>query len=280
MGRLLFFLIWSVALFANEPSMFDAGNLDANNPYGLSDSEKKIHDNAQSLSTMRASLYKHQSSVDALDAKLDGLNSILLDMDARLKMLEGNFALMNEVNASEANETKKDENLYKKVESLRAYQQRSNKELKNAIKALSKALDSLNKEVASKKNSSASLTTPLTGAQAYQKAHTLYKSKNYSGAKSYFAKAIEKNHKRASANFYYAQSAYHTKAYNDALKHYKQSASLNPQASYMATLILHSAICLEKGGDKANAKKFYQNLLANYASSTEASEAKRRLSKF
>jgi len=70
---------------------------------------------------------------------------------------------------------------------------------------------------------------------------------------------------------------YRRKNYSEAIAYFKKSASLYAQASYMPTLMLHTAISMDKTGDKKNAKAFFKGLIVKYPSSSEAVEAKKYL---
>ena len=70
---------------------------------------------------------------------------------------------------------------------------------------------------------------------------------------------------------------YYKKDYSCAIEYYKKSASLYSKSSFMPTLMLHTAISLEKIGEKKKAKLFYQNLIKKYPKSKAASLAKKRL---
>jgi len=65
----------------------------------------------------------------------------------------------------------------------------------------------------------------------------------------------------AASNYYLGEIAYYTKNYQDAYFYFKKSAGLYDKASYIDTLLLHTAISLEKTGDKAQAKIFYQTVI-------------------
>jgi TolA-binding protein len=54
---------------------------------------------------------------------------------------------------------------------------------------------------------------------------------------------------------------------------------LYDQASYIDTLLLHTAISLEKNGDKGQARAFYENIVENYQGKKSAKIAKEKLKK-
>jgi TolA-binding protein len=124
-----------------------------------------------------------------------------------------------------------------------------------------------------------------TQAKRYQKskkslladAIKAYRAGKYDHAKELFTLLSEKNYKRATSNYYLGEIAYYQKRYNDAIVYYKKSASLYDKASYMPTLLLHTAISFKKLGEKENARRFFEALTATYPGSSQAKVAKKYL---
>ena len=106
-----------------------------------------------------------------------------------------------------------------------------------------------------------------------------YDAKAYTTAIPKYEKLIEVNYKPAENNFYLGEMWCKRKKYDTAISHFKKSAMLNDKAAYMPTLLLHSAISFENVKDKENAKSFYGTLIELYPNSSEAKEAKTKLSK-
>ncbi len=106
-----------------------------------------------------------------------------------------------------------------------------------------------------------------------------FMKKRYDEAKKRFIITDAEGHKPAASNYYLGEIAYYTKKYEDAIFHFKKSAGLHDQASYIDTLLLHTAVSLEKSGAKAQAKVFYENIIANYAGKKSATIAKQKLRK-
>jgi TolA-binding protein len=94
-----------------------------------------------------------------------------------------------------------------------------------------------------------------------------------------YEKLLEINYKPAESSFHLGEMWFVRKKYDTAISYFKKSAMLYDKASWMPTLLLHSAISFEKIGDKENAKSFYSTLIDLYPSSNEASEAKQNLNK-
>lgn len=123
------------------------------------------------------------------------------------------------------------------------------------------------------------LKTAEDRAKLLDSAKKDFQAKNYNGAIPKYEKLVELNYKPAEGNFYLAEIWYMRKKYDQAIGHFKKSAMLNDKAAYMPSLLLHSAISFENTKDKENAKNFYSTLIDLYPASSEAKEAKNKLSK-
>lgn len=110
-------------------------------------------------------------------------------------------------------------------------------------------------------------------------AKKLYEKKELSDSKVRFKLLIDRNYKPATSNYYLGEIAYSKGEYSSALEYYKKSVGLYDKASYMPNLLLHSAISCEKIKDIANAKSFYNALIAGFEKSDEAKIAKENLKK-
>lgn len=130
-----------------------------------------------------------------------------------------------------------------------------------------------------KKQSSEALMSGKTNSALYSEGVRLFQKKKYSDARKRFVITQSKNYKPAASNYYLGEIAYYTKKYSDAIFYFKKSAGLYDQASYIDTLLLHTAISLEKTGDKPQAKVFYQTIIEDYPRKKSAKIAKRNLNK-
>jgi len=124
--------------------------------------------------------------------------------------------------------------------------------------------------------------TTLNGkskASLYSEGVRHFVKHRYSEAKKRFTITDTKSYKPAASNYYLGEIAYYTKQYEDAIFHYKKSAGLYDKASYMDTLLLHTAISLEKTGEKQQARIFYENIVDSYPGKKTAKIAKDRVKK-
>jgi len=127
-----------------------------------------------------------------------------------------------------------------------------------------------------KKSPKVSAGTISSGDLATQ-AKKNYEAKNYTKALNDYKELVNRNYKPAYGHYMIGQCYFANNDYGQAIAHYKESASRYSKASYMPTLMLRTAYSMEKTGDTANAKKFYNAIIAKYPGSDEASKAERYL---
>ncbi len=275
----LLFLGVALALFASEPSAFEAGDLDAPSPYGLTKEEKAIWQNKQAIKDLRQKLYLLQNRSETLEQKLSGLQSIVEGIDERCRKIE---------KRSDSDLRSQIALLQKDLNSTVTIQKENFAQIKKILKELSSMIDQINENYVPKSQFQSELKKiyaliekktilSKSGAQLYKEARAAYKAHKYDEAKKLFEASAAKRYKPATSHFYAGESCYYTKRYRCALEHYKKSASLYAKSSYMPTLLLHTAISLERIGDKKNAKKFYTNLIKLYPKSKSAQIAKERI---
>jgi TolA-binding protein len=116
-------------------------------------------------------------------------------------------------------------------------------------------------------------------SKLYSEGVRLFIKKRYSEAKKRFIITDTKGYKPAASNYYLGEISYYAKKYEDAIFYFKKSVGLYDQASYMDLLLLHTAISLDKTGDKSQARTFYQNIIDNYEGKNSAKIAKEKLRK-
>jgi len=114
-------------------------------------------------------------------------------------------------------------------------------------------------------------------SKIYSEGVRLFVKQRYDEAAKRFTITDTKGYKPAASNYYLGEVAYYTKKYEDAIFYFKKSAGLYDQASYIDVLLLHTAISLEKTGDKSQAKSFYKNIIDNYPNKKSARIAKKNL---
>ena len=285
-------LLFPALLLSSEPSVFGAGNLDSDTPYGLTDSEKYILKNKKHLESIKKETRAQDGKVESMRERMDGLQTIVEGLSAKTHQNsvaigtlngelggDGNGSISARVEANAQAIATIKETL--KEFSLLLDEINNHYITKNDYNALIDEMNTLKKGLSktfksSGSSSSASLSK-MSNAQVAKKAQEFFKKKYYTNAITYYEHLIKKNYKPASAHYYIGEMNFRRKKYKTALSYFKESASRYDKASYMPTLLLHSAIAMEKTGDSANAQTFYNAVLAKYPNSKEAKEAEKRI---
>lgn len=332
------FLLASTLGQAQEVSVFGAGNLDAQNPYGLNSTEKHILKNQQTINNISSRVNDINSLIESINRRLEGiestyegdsqkLNSTVLKMNELMQKVETSSDLASKNSTDTAEIKSVSEQLLNMKEETDKEVKNSITALKNAVSKISNLVNKINSEYVSsselQKNmnqfvtreefealkkamgvkttaikpsvdvsannsdtssstssdDSVALDTAAQKSDYMEKAKDEFERKYYNGAIPKFEKLVDLNYKPAESNYYLGEMWYVRKKYDLAISHFKKSAMLYDKAAYMPTLLLHSAISFEKISDKENAKSFYATLIDLYPTSSEAKEAKDKLSK-
>jgi len=287
-------LLLPFALMASEPSAFGAGNLDSDNPYGLTPAEKKILENNKRLKKTDRKLNSTKSEVESLRERVDGLQSILESI--ALKSQQNKVAL-GDLTHSRENEGKTTQERLLKLETEIKANNENIIQLKMAIEELSKLMDEQSSSyatqeelnalvddvnafkvlVASELKKKAKSSSKKSSGDLATQAKKHYKNKEFSKAINDYKELVNRKYKPAYGHYMIGQSYFALGNYAKAISHYKESAKRYKKASYMPTLMLRTAYAMQKTGDTANAKKFYNAVIAKYPDSTEAQKAERYL---
>lgn len=283
--KLLATLVSGVAfLYSQEISVYDAGNLNSSNPYGLTDSEKTQFQNrqlSQNISSIDSSLDEAMQRIEGLQSIIDGLNSRMAKLEKRVSDLEGgNLGESGITNSSEISE------LRKYVEESRAIQESNNEKITKALQDMGalidksnskKTIDKINDEdkSASAKSEEASQKykqdfSKQTNSDVSNDAKKFFEIGKLEDAKARYEYLLNKGHKPAMANFYLGEISYQQKAYNEAIQYYQKSIELYDKADYTPKLLYHTAISFDKIKDTQSANRFYKALKLGYPDSKEA----------
>ncbi|MFH0710784.1 MAG: tetratricopeptide repeat protein [Pseudomonadota bacterium] len=275
-------------VFASEPSVFGAGDLNNPNPYGLTHEEKLIQENKKEIQGIAHKNNLQSAKVESVTERLDGMQGIV----------EGLGQSVNEhkIALQKVSESMSDQNKSKLIDEL-IKQSSTNSDnitqLKTLLEELSQTVDEINSSYVTKEEFSAlvkQLKISLPGSSKVipnkmdnssieKEAKKLFEQKKYSEAQLYFEMMVEKKYKSSEANFWLGELYFEQKKYKEAISYYKQSASENEKAPIMPTLLLHTGISMEKNGDVANAKAFYKATVSKFSGSGAALEAEKKLSK-
>jgi TolA-binding protein len=273
MKKILLLGAMSVAslLYAYEPSVYGAGDINSATPYGLTETEQTVLDNKNALQMLLNRVNEQQRKMDGLMSIIDGQNKEILALKEQLQ-------LKNSTSQQEQQDANKTYSIL-----LEMGQMIDN--INNSYvtqEQLKEALAGSRLRISNR--GSSNLGTQVNGnssrgnsADTYRKGVQLFAKRSYGAAKEHFEEALAANYKPAASNYYLAEIAYYTFNYEDAVAYYKKSASLYDKASYMAVLYLHTAISLDKSGEEEQADSFYQHVISTYPNTRAAAIAKKRM---
>lgn len=246
------FLFITLSLSAN-PSLFGFG----------SEEEATTKRDNNALSSM------HQKMMEQ-EERIDGLTTIIEGLSASLNALQTQNLEKKNQNTQET------EVLLKKLTSM-IDEINSKYVSKEELKDFLIKFDKKNSIKKPKSKKSLKVKAEKSPAELYSEGVRHFVKQRYNEARKRFTLTESKRYKPAASNYYLGEIAYYTKNYEDAIFHYKKSAVLYDKASYMDTLLLHTAISLDKTGKKDQARAFYENVIENYPGKKTAKIAQRRV---
>ncbi len=272
---------------ASEISVFGAGDLNSANPYGLTKEEKLILENKKEIQTVLQKSSAQNEKVQSVAERIDGLQGIIEGLTQQVHEHSLLHQKIQERENLDSNSSQVDINSQAIIQIKELLEEVStvvdeindNYVTKEQFAALIKELKLKTTIDSAKKSDTPKSIDKLSNSELEKEADKLFKAKKYSEAQKYYNQLVQKKHKSAYALYMLGETAYEQKDYSGAVARYKQSASADEKAGYMPTLLLHSGVSMEKTGDKASAKAFYQAVINSYGSSGAAKEAQNYLSK-
>ena len=234
-----------------------------------------IIQNRKAITALKRRVSELEERIAGLTSLLEGQNATIAEM----KMAENLTRHTSDKNTPDNTQLIKELGLM--IDNINANYV-SKDDLKQALKGkkISSSQHNSRKDVS--QSSTSSDNTSFEGkptSKIYSEGVRLFVKQRYDEAEKRFVITDKKGYKPAASNYYLGEIAYYTKKYEDAIFFYKKSVSLYDQASYIDVLLLHTAISLEKTGDKAQAKTFYRNIIDNYPDKKSAKIAKEKLKK-
>jgi TolA-binding protein len=283
-------------LISAEPSAFGAGDLNNPKPYGLTSNEKVILETKKKLHTVVVKSNNQANEVDSLRERLDGLQSVIESLSR--KSHKNKLELQKLQESNELKYQSSDE-YEKRLSEVVESNSKDIEKTKVIVKEMTGLLDNINKNYVTKSEFNALVAdvnkfkdlmakelkqTPVkkvkskkSSADLYNEAKKMYNKKYYTKAIENYEILIKRNYKPAYSHYMIGEMNYKRRNYANALAYFKKSSALYSKASYMPTLMLHSAISMEKTGNKKQAKVFYKAIVSKYPKSNEAKEAKKHL---
>jgi len=308
--KLLIISSFVLSLSAKEVSVFGAGDINSQNPYGLSNTEKEAYNNKQKLKKLENNLNQLKTSHANLKERLQGIMSIY-EVDSE-KLNKNNKAMSNFNNNMEASNATLDKlkqlsvansdsliTLEKRFDEFVIQEEENNLKIHNSLKSISTLLNKINKNYVGNKqfdelvdfiNSNKKpkktqtkkkkvVSKKLTKKEKFAKAVAMVERRYLTKSIPLWNELIKANYMPASSNYYMGEVRFGKKEYKKAIHHFKTSMMLYDEAEYIPKLLLHSAISFQKIKDNENALNFYNTLIDVYSSSSEAVEARQLIKK-
>ncbi|MCH9741437.1 MAG: hypothetical protein K0U38_11460 [Epsilonproteobacteria bacterium] len=255
---ILISLIGITSLFANEPSVYGAGNIDSAEPYGLTATEKNVLENRKQVQFLKNRVAEQQNRINGLTTVIEGLNRQILDLKENLG---------SNTQAEDYNKT------YSLLLDLGTMIDQINNNY-----VTQEDLQTALRGGAIKSSSGTTRNSVSTDVSTvYREGVQLFGRKSYNAARAKFEQALSNSYKPAASNYYLGEIAYYTDDYSSAVSYFKKSASLYDKASYMKVLYLHTAIALSRSGQQDQARGFFQYVIDNYPGTKAAQIAKKNL---
>jgi TolA-binding protein len=313
MNKIICILFISLTLNANEVSVFGAGDINSNTPYGLTKSEKAILTNSNKIKRLNDQIVSISSSYDDFNQKLEGIESVyesdsknlnsvrrdLPNLKNNVLLNTQNIALLSKESESIISNTKKIKELTEKLNQFINLQEENNKRIFQSLLVQKKLINSINNNYITKKQFDELVSfvnkkrttkqvkkkkiskhiKKRTNSELLKYAIKLFHNNYLTKSKPYFETLVSKHYKPAQSNFYLGEIYYYKRGYKTAIFYYKKSMMKNDQAQYIPKLLLHSAISFDKLNDNENATNFYSTLVDAYPETKEATEALKQLKK-
>jgi len=282
-----------------EPSAFGAGDLNSPNPYGLTSNEKVILETKKTLNQVSVKSNNQANELDSLRERIDGLQSIIESLSRKAHNNKINLQKLHEENTL-SNETSNEYD--KRLSEIVQANTQNVDNMKSTMKEISLVVDRINTQYVSKKefnslvndvnkfksliakelkgktsSSATSHSSKISSADIYKRAKENFDKKYYTKAIEDYEYLIKQNYKPAYSHYMIGKMNYKRKNYSEAISYFKKSSSLYSKASYMPTLMLYTAISMDKTGDSSHAKAFYKGIISKYPNSNQAKEAKKYL---
>ena len=238
------------------------------NTNGFYNTDKVLVKNKKLISVLQRKILEQNERIDGIMSIVEGLSATVNELkntqaSSQIPSTSNNVALLEELGV-----------MIDKINTTYVSKDELQKALGNGVSTQAPVVPvakpvSKPKDILNHKNTK----------ELYSEGVRLFVKKRYDEAKKRFEITDTKGHKPAASNYYLGEIAYYTKKYSDAVFYFKKSAGLDDKASYIDTLLLHTAISLEKNGETKQARAFYENIIENYEGKKTASIAKDKLKK-
>lgn len=311
---LLMVVFLTTTTFSQEVSVFGAGNIASENPYGLTENEQVLLSNKKRVDEVESKLNSYNEDMIGVKSVVEGTNSQIAKLESRVSDLEirttGKVSKLSNKSLSVA--TSKDlQELKNDIAELKRQIEAINQKLGISVKKNSSQLNlsnsnqqntltqnkiskiyqqknNSNNEILAEKNTAVNNADnkalkssnkvvafdDMKPSQIEKIANELFNKNKYLESKIHYEYLENKKYNLAKTYFMLGEISFNQKSYANAIKYYQESIRNDDKADYMAKLLLNAGISLEKIGDNNNADKFFKVLKSQYPNSPQAKSLK------
>jgi TolA-binding protein len=261
-------LIFFVSILsAEEPSLLGSE---------LTQSDTAILENRQAVIKNKRAIQSQSIIIEELQESVEGIRSVVDSINSKVGRTGEKISKLNAASAQISEDDLAA--IRTEIDDLRSENEQKFKEINQALQKLTSMIATINDvpittDVKKKKKSVMRDTIPRSNKELVQSAIKHFRAQEYSKAYTQFKELAEKSYLPAKTNFYLGEISYYTQKYEDAIVYFKKSAGYYDRATYMPTLLLHTALSFNKIGDDASAQKFFDALLNTYPDSNQAKSA-------
>lgn len=284
-------------ILAQEVSVFGAGNIASENPYGLTENEQVLLSNKKRVDEVESKLNSYSEDMIGVKSVVEGTNSQIAKLESRVSDLEirtiGKVSKLANKQTSVVTEQdildlrndiadlkrqveiinqKLEINVKKNSEVVVATKPK--KEFIKKQEALPQPSKLETKETQTKNTNKVVAFDDMKPSEIEKIAHRLFNENKYIESKIHYEYLASKKYNLAKTNFMLGEIAFNQKSYANAIKNYQESIKNDDKADYMPKLLLNAGISLEKIGDKNNADKFFKVLKSQFPNSPQAKSLK------
>lgn len=226
-----------------------------------------------------------ESKIKALETATEGIKSIYEGQAANINDLNNKFNAIERANTNNENPTNLQEQVANNTKNIQTLTESLNS-VSEAITEIKNLLGDIkqHEKQEDKKEQKQAPTIEFEKdktrrGEIFKEARKLLNAGKFDEAIARYNWFIEIKYKSAESYYMLGRIAYATNKYDDAIYYFKESATLDENASYMPRLMLNCANSLRVLNRTQDAKAFYNSLIKRFPKSSEAREAKKELQK-
>lgn len=243
-----------------------------------------FEDSSQNLQNDK--ILEIESKIKALETATEGIKSIYEGQAANINDLNNKFNAIERANANNENLTNLHEQVANNTKNIQTLTESLNS-VSEAIAEIKNLLGDIKQKQEDKKEQKQApeFEAPefekdkTRRGEIFKEARKLLNAGKFDEASARYNWFIEIKYKSAESYYMLGRIAYATNKYDDAIYYFKESATLDENASYMPRLMLNCANSLRVLDRTQDAKAFYNSLIKRFPKSSEAKEAKKELQK-